>query len=945
MHKNRQFLGALLAAAVAAAGCTGTKGDSGPAGAAGASGPVGPTGPTGPTGPAGTNTGVVSGTLTYLAPTSLPASGVLVTATPGGATATSSATGAYSLTLPIGVYSLAFTGAGYTAATVTGVSVTAGGTVAMDKVLVHASPLVVTLAPFAGAVGFGQTVTFPAPVTTGYCATAGACTYAWTLQSGPTAATVSNAAVASPTFTTATLAAIAAANLATDPAAKVLGLRIPHRPGFTGITKEQTLAMTWNWKLVVTDVATGVQGQAVLAVAPATTAQASTYVPVGVPVYWHDPAPTATAYDFVATTGKPAGSTATVQQGASADPYFVPDVGGTYAITNGTTTSITVTARTYVGVTRGCGGCHSTGGPGETKLNDKLDSWNNSAHGNYNYFNLGDLSAYVAPGTDPVPPNSHTLFANGVNGVAAGTHYGPSCIECHTVGYGAPGAKGFSDVAAADAWTFPTTYSAATFAAVPANLQKLAGIQCENCHGPINQSATSVSHGGLAGAPKAEWATEVCAKCHDEPPYHDRYALYSQSKHSGSFPEAGTTSTYLTDEAIVELRGTSASHCGRCHAAQGFGTYADQQQAGNPGTIARPAGLLPAAATCTPVPQPNGDLDPNCPCTPASGATTCTGDPAFYAYLSGLGLNRASVQPQTCQACHDPHTTTLRISGNTGPLANGWQMNGAGNGAICMVCHNTRNGARGDFIASASIGAPHAPVQADLYFGQNAYFMGAGGMLSKHAAVTNTCAGCHMEQHPASVNPTGGATNHTFKADGTICAGCHAAGVGLDALQGQFLVSVGNLEGAMATALTNAVTILGAPSYNVNVEHLADPQPAAINQAMTVAPTAVGVTTFHGQPYLLLKFAAPVTDPFGTTTTTLASKIAGVRLGATTTAAFAATGIVAKSAWNYCLTGAAGADPAANVIHNPSFVFQVLSNTSTQLLGACSGSPVVCTGL
>ena len=43
----------------------------------------------------------------------------------------------------------------------------------------------------------------------------------------------------------------------------------------------------------------------------------------------------------------------------------------------------------------------------------------------------------------------------------------------------------------------------------------------------------------------------------------------------------------------------------------------------------------------------------------------------------------------------------------------------AGAGALCMVCHNTRNGARGDYVSTSSIGGPHAPVETDLFLGVN----------------------------------------------------------------------------------------------------------------------------------------------------------------------------------------------------------------------------------
>ncbi len=67
-----------------------------------------------------------------------------------------------------------------------------------------------------------------------------------------------------------------------------------------------------------------------------------------------------------------------------------------------------------------------------------------------------------------------------------------------------------------------------------------------------------------------------------------------------------------------------------------------------------------------------------------------------------MGLTRDTVQPQTCAVCHDPHaegassgepnTGTVRITDNTPMLPAGFAAKNVGRGAICITCHNTRNG-------------------------------------------------------------------------------------------------------------------------------------------------------------------------------------------------------------------------------------------------------------
>ncbi len=903
----RTFPTKLLALASACAlGLLACKGDTGPAGATGA------------TGANGISTGSIAGTLTFkITPTSSPspATGVPVSAVVNGATAastTSDSTGAYSLTLPIGTYTVVFgDDVTYTKLQVDGIVVVAApAPYALSEVLTHKSPVIVTPGAIPNPAGFNQSVTLSVSVTGGTAPY----TYSWApAATNPTAVTLSSATSATPSFTTDTLANILAGG-------KVVGLNLPNRLSFVGVSTTQLASMTYNFNVTVTD-AQGYVSTAMVGAVPSTLTQAEPKVPLGRMVIGNDPGNTV-AYTL---TVKPTGSNPTVYEASGPNPFFTPDAAGTYTLSNGTN-SLTVAAGTYVSSSPTCGFCHTPGGQGATNLASKFAQWSASAHGNY-FWKTG-----VPAGLDTAVPNATTIFAAGVDGLVFGNLYTETrCGPCHTVGYQKLSVAngGFLDVKVANPYVFPdnSTVDVNRYKnTVPAALQALAGIQCESCHGPLGGT-----HSNLSNAPAPVWGVEVCAQCHDAMSHHDKFNLWAQSKHADYD---------LTQEAVVELRGTTAAHCGRCHSAQGFGTYVDQQQAGNAGPIVRPAGLTPAPATCTPVSYPpTGPVDPACPCTPTPPATTCTGDPAFYAYLSGLGLNQAQVERQTCQTCHDPHTTTIRVDTNTGPLANGWQMNGAGAGALCMVCHNTRNGARGDYVAipGSGIGGPHAPVQADLLMGQNAYFMGAAGQLSKHAAVGDTCVGCHLALHPASIAPTG--TNHTFAVDDTICKNCHGTGVNLDALSGQFLISRGKLETALATAFTAAVG--GAtPNYWVLVLDPAGSGAYAVVN-LTVAPT--NIVPSGRQQNLAMTFAAPgVSDGWGNTVTTLTVNYRRVSLTSANNGTsfnnplFSTSGIIAKANWNYWLVSSVSPNPAANVIHNPSFVWEVLSNTTGALLSAAA---------
>ncbi len=1001
-------------------GPAGTAGAGGPTGPTGPIGPTGPSGPIGlSTGTiSGTltystlNNAPASGVTVTLSPA--PSGVAPATSAPDGTYSIPSVPiGIYSLTFAAAAISPPVTVTGVTVNSGLTTALSRAFTTA-NPIKIAVTDPVAPYAPTALTIAPG----FNAPVTVHALATGGTAPYtyafSYVIPKNAAGAVDPNRALPAPTltnngdgsvsFTTGTFAALAAStvvqgDLSASPAILPRGLWIPQptsagapRAQFVDVTPSIQAAMTYTIQVKATD-ANGVFNTANVTVSPVslstgnsqTNSAGNAFGAVGMRYVVAD---SGTTWSW--TLAAPAGSAAALDAATIQTPSFVPDVVGDYVLTNSVSgASLTLRTGNYLGSSATCGGCHTPGGAADLNLQAKLKAWSNSAHGNHffkfmEYDAGGTLVWKTDPATGaPLPaptattgtswttPGRMTTFEFGMTG-AEGSHYGASCTACHTTGFSAaPTALGIRngnfyqlnfDKAAGTNWSFPTVAQMETAFggpnATPApnftfyndpNLDKgLEGMQCEACHGPFGR------HNG-ANKPAAVWNVGACAYCHDRPTNHDRVYLWNMSKHSGHFPEPGSA-TYLTNEAVVELRGTGATSCARCHAAQGFGAYLDQQQAGNPGNIARPAGLLPAPATCTPVaPTPPATVDPACPCTPATGSTTCTGDPAFYSYLSGLGLNFAKVEPQTCQACHDPHTTELRIVDRTGPLANGFAMSGAGTGAICMVCHNQRNGARGDGVSVTSIGGPHAPTQADLLMGVNAYFV-SGNNLSKHAYVADTCAGCHLLQHPASVTPT--ATNHTFAVDGSICASCHGAAVSLEGLKSQFLAKRAEIEDALAVALGNAIdgqAVTTPTQLYVKANAIGVSGSSAWFQVLA-KPTAVQFVSSGRVATLRLVFAdaaalanlpAPpaggvyldpaVPNAIQVGAANVASNLAG------TAKYFATQGVFFKTNWNYALVSSVSLEnglpnPAANVVHNPTFVFDVLWATKSALLTSTAAS-------
>ncbi|MGA2866741.1 MAG: multiheme c-type cytochrome [Verrucomicrobiota bacterium] len=100
-----------------------------------------------------------------------------------------------------------------------------------------------------------------------------------------------------------------------------------------------------------------------------------------------------------------------------------------------------------------------------------------------------------------------------------------ACLPCHTVGYGLP--SGFQSETATP---------------------QLAGVQCENCHGPAANHAASESDPTVR--PRVELAATVCGGCHSGP-QGPTFEEWSASGHAGLVEDMNPTNRI--------------DSCGRCH--------------------------------------------------------------------------------------------------------------------------------------------------------------------------------------------------------------------------------------------------------------------------------------------------------------------------------------------------------------------------------------------
>jgi len=371
-----------------------------------------------------------------------------------------------------------------------------------------------------------------------------------------------------------------------------------------------------------------------------------------------------------------------------------PDVVGEYIIsatvtagsTGTTTLAQTFIAGTYVGKAA-CAVCHSGG-----LADPKFAPWSKTLHAE--------------------------VFTDNING-ADGSSYGANCITCHTVGYDANSTVadgGFSTVMKQLGWSLPTVAQPGNYDKVPAALQNLANIQCENCHGPGSQHA---NYGGDVLAISLPSNSGACSQCHDAPTHHVKTAEWSNSMH-----------------AVTTRDPAGNASCVGCHVGNAF---------------------IWRAAGATNLPTAYGAID--------------------------------------CATCHEPHGQTAPTGAahqlrTLAPvtLADGTTtISNAGNGTLCMNCHQSRQNAvvyAATAAASAHFG-PHEGPQADMLEGANGFTYGQQIPSSAHAwAASDTCVTCHMQATVSTDAAFLQAGGHTFKpsftnAAGTkvelvaACQGCH----------------------------------------------------------------------------------------------------------------------------------------------------------------------------
>jgi len=350
--------------------------------------------------------------------------------------------------------------------------------------------------------------------------------------------------------------------------------------------------------------------------------------------------------------------------------------------------------------------------------------------GSQNFFRVSPINNYVGSGTcGSCHPDTRAAWQQTGHASAYNAITGPSAglvstgLVYRTVGYGWP--SGFKSIT---------------------NTPWLAGVGCENCHGP---GAAHVYGNHSLVKPAVTIASQVCGGCHDGD-MAPTYTEWTNSAHAAVMAEVASG---FNDTPSGQSRMMS---CGACHSgavrAAMLQNYAYTQ-----------AGYITAS---------NAIVLP-------SGA-----DARLYG--------------QTCAVCHNPHATNSTPFQVRNPLAStnfySWSTslaaatNRAGqlinlnfntqyntNIQICAQCHN----ARGALWTDTSR-PPHGSLQYNMLLGN----IGAIGTNlapyrpSTHARYfKNQCADCHMQTEAFQSEAMPANTGHRFAVESfTLCEDCHGPG-------------------------------------------------------------------------------------------------------------------------------------------------------------------------
>jgi hypothetical protein len=291
------------------------------------------------------------------------------------------------------------------------------------------------------------------------------------------------------------------------------------------------------------------------------------------------------------------------------------------------------------------------------------------------------------------------------------------CLPCHTVGYGLP--TGFNFTNSGGIYSYSVN---------------LAGVQCENCHGPAANHANATDD--PTAVPQVEIAATVCGGCHSA-----SHTTYTNAPTFEEWSSSGHATVVPDALQAMSSSSNNINNCGVCHSGSA--------------RLALINGVNPA--------------------------TTLAND--FDVAI-------------TCSDCHDPHATNSNPVQLRNPVAstNNFHFldsdvatvaaftnkySASSDINLCAQCHNDRGAAWTDTSR-----APHNSPQYNFLLGSVGELQGGTATFNpgSHAGLpssaiysisgtfylTNQCADCHMQPDDR------GAPNHaTLITSDAVCMNCH----------------------------------------------------------------------------------------------------------------------------------------------------------------------------
>jgi hypothetical protein len=303
----------------------------------------------------------------------------------------------------------------------------------------------------------------------------------------------------------------------------------------------------------------------------------------------------------------------------------------------------------------------------------------------------------------------------------------PSCLPCHTVGYG-----------------LPTGFTNATLT------PQLEGVQCENCHGPAANHAANP--GDPTVVPRVELAAQVCGGCHtgDQHPTFDEWET---SPHATVVPDALQSMAASTN---------NITSCGQCHSGSARIALLHGQ---NPSlTLTNDYDVAIVCSTCH---------DPH---ATHVWTNVLNGVITFTNQLTGniavitnnqLGLFYTNQLRCALASTNDFYLATSDVFSNKyNPTIN-----------VCAQCHNDRGAAWTDTSRS-----PHHSPQYNMLLGTVGELATgpAPGLPSAHSQLEMQCAACHMQTTNFVSASQPAVTGHSFEVNSySLCFNCHTDPAGL----------------------------------------------------------------------------------------------------------------------------------------------------------------------